>query len=193
VAERLREAARELSVAGGETTVLPGAPDGKPGDPEPWLRLGVLESLDRWLCLPRLNQSLVDAERAAARMAIAEILPQDSDSRDEVVARALREARRASPGVTQYLLGLIDAGIRPPAALFDALRELVARYSALAKEVRDADQRVGEPDAVLGSIQRAWRQFSKLPWGEREKGEDEPPASAEDLGPVRFGSVRFGS
>jgi hypothetical protein len=128
-----------------------------------WLRLAATEFLDRWLYLP-LDQSLVDAEIAAAHLAAAEGVPPGSPARSELLARALRRARAASAGTADYLDRLARPGRtggRPPAKLIDALRRLVLCYLSLG-------ERVGEFDAALAAVPEAWVRLTKAGWSPAE-------------------------
>jgi hypothetical protein len=116
----------------------------------PWLRVAVVDALDRWLHLP-LEQSLIDAERGVARGRAARTLPQGA-ARTVVVADALRLVRRAAPGVVAFLRGLAQRShvLHNPA--LDTVERLVAGYEELTAEVRG-------PDGVLTAVLDGWQDY----------------------------------
>lgn len=125
-----------------------------------WLRVAVVDAIDRWLQLP-LDQALVDAERGVSRAVAATTLPTGSAARGLVVGDALRLARRASAGVRRYLRrrGPADEGTR----MHEAVERLVDGYAALATEVPG-------PDSDLAAVVRAGR-------AARARVTDDGPAS----------------
>jgi len=116
-----------------------------------WSRLAAADFLDRWLYLP-LDQALVDAERAAARWAVARALPAGSALHRPLVDSALRQARQASPGTVAYLDRLRMDPLQPPPQLLEALRQLAVLY-------RELGELVGEFDLALAAVPRAWRRL----------------------------------
>ncbi len=119
------------------------------GDRRPtWLRVAVVDALDRWLHLP-LDQTIIDAERGVARgRAAAELT--DPAARDAVLADALGLARRASVGVVAYLRSLRAAARGVPRRLLDDLACLVEGYVLLAGTVTGVDR-------DLEAVPRTWK------------------------------------
>jgi len=130
-----------------------------------WLRLAVIDALDRWLQLP-LDQSLVDAERAVARGRAARTLP-SGPARDRLVGEALVMARIASKGLANYLIGLAESTPVPPQPLLDRLDDIVGGYAGLGREVVDG------PDPELDEVAEAWAMLTAaLPAAHRSAGLD---------------------
>ncbi len=117
----------------------------------PWLRLGVVDAIDRWLPLP-LDQPLVDAERGVARLHAAATLPAGGAAHRLVVGDALRLARRASAGVVAHLARRRRRGSPVPAPFCAAFAWLVDGYRTLGTHVAG-------PDRELAAVERAWRAF----------------------------------
>jgi hypothetical protein len=113
-----------------------------------WLRVAVVDALDRWLHLP-LDQTIVDAERGVARARAAVELT-DPAARDAVLADALGLARRASAGVVAYLRSLRAAARAVPKRLLDDLACLVEGYVLLAGNVTGVDR-------DLEAVPRTWK------------------------------------
>lgn len=143
----------------------------EPGSALPWIRVAVVDALDRWLQLP-LDQSLVDAERGVSRGIAAQTLPAEAAARRLVVGEALQLTREASGGVVRYLRAL---GSRRalPSGLVDALRPLVEGYSGLVDEVSG-------PDRALTAVLDAWRTLA-----DHVSIEDRVEAPAEVSGAAR--------
>ena len=118
----------------------------------PWLRIGVVDALDRWLTLP-LDQSLVDAERGVARGRAARILPRDCVVRCELSADGLRLARRAASGVVAVLRQIAQRPAAPPPRLAAVLQDLVAGYTELLGELSG-------PDQALSSVIVGWQRLA---------------------------------
>ena len=121
------------------------------GATEPWLRVGVVDALDRWLALP-LDQALVDAERGVVRGRAARTLPAECVVRQELTGDGLRLARRASAGVAAFLRQLGWRSVPPPPRLAVALQDLVAGYSELLGELSG-------PDRALSSVVNGWQRL----------------------------------
>ena len=122
------------------------------GAAAPWLRVGVVDALDRWLALP-LDQGLVDAERAVVRGRAARMLPPDSQMRRDLTIEALRLARRASQDVAAFLRRLARRPTPPPPGLTTALQDLVDGYSELIGELSG-------PDRALSSVVAGWQRLA---------------------------------
>lgn len=138
----------------------------------PWLRLAAVMMFDRCLYLP-LDQTLLDAEHAAAHLAAADTLRATDPLRDLLVGRALVAGRRASPDVVAYLQRLADDGSRPPPALAVALGALARSYAALSSEVRGRD-------VALDAVAKAWRRLSSIERAAARAGRVVvPPSSGE--------------
>lgn len=105
----------------------------------PWLRLAAVLMFDRHLYLP-LDQSLVDAEVAAARLVAAGTLDNGDPIRREVFGAALNGAYAAAGGVAAYLKRLAAEGHRPEPALGTALKPLARFYATLQSTVGDVDR-----------------------------------------------------
>ncbi|MCD5351814.1 hypothetical protein [Kineosporia mesophila] len=116
----------------------------------PWLRVAVVDALDRWLQLP-LDQSLVDAERGVARTRAALNLP-EGRARTALLHEALLLARRAAPGLVTYLTRLGHRHVPLPPALLDGLRRLIEGYRALLAEVRGHDENLTAVVDAYGSF-----------------------------------------
>lgn len=120
----------------------------------PWLRVAVVDALDRWLHTP-LQQALVDAERGVSRGRAARTLP-DGPARAALVGEALRLARRASRDLTALLRMLSARSARVPDGLLPVLQRLVDGYAELLGEVDK--RRDGDLKAVLDG----WRRVVKV-------------------------------
>ena len=118
----------------------------------PWLRIGVVDALDRWLALP-LDQALVDAERGVVRGRAARTLPPDCVVRRELTADGLRLARRAATGVVSVLRQAAQRSAPPPPRLTAALQDLVAGYAELHGELSG-------PDRALASVVAGWQRLT---------------------------------
>jgi hypothetical protein len=124
--------------------------------PPSWVRLAVVEALDRWLPLP-LDQGLVDAERAVVRGRAARALP-DQRVRSAVLGDALQLARQASGGLVGYLQSLGSRRRPVPAGLGVALDKLAAGYAELLTAVQ------GGADQELAAVVDTWRALAaRLP------------------------------
>ncbi len=133
---------------------------GDPAGARPWLRVAVVDALDRWLQAP-VSQALVDAERAVSRLRAARTLPGGA-LRSALVGEALQRARGASRGVA---LSLRELGARSPAMpelLASAVQSLVDGYEELAAEV-------GGPDRELAAVGEAWRRRLRPVGGARRR------------------------
>jgi hypothetical protein len=115
----------------------------------PWMRVAMVDGIDRWLHLP-LDQSVVDAERGVSRLLAAATLPAGSPAYRAVIGDALRIARRASAGLVAHLRRLARAGSPVPARLRAAIDQLVEGYVGLAATVAG-------PDRELAAVPAAWR------------------------------------
>ncbi len=146
-----------------------------------WLRLAATEFLDRWLYLP-LDQSLVDAESAAAHLAAAESVPPGSPARSELLAGSLRRARAAASGTAAYLDRLARSGARsgePPAELVQALQRLVACYVSLGEQV-------GEFDPALAAVPEAWVRLTEARRGPVAPGQHSTETGHHDAERASF-------
>ncbi|MCA1672865.1 MAG: hypothetical protein LC799_11920, partial [Actinobacteria bacterium] len=123
-----------------------------PGGAAPWIRVAVVDALDRWLHLP-LDQSLVDAERGVSRGWAARTLPADAAARVTVVGEGLQLARRASGDVVGYLRTLGSRRRAVPSGLLAAMRHLMQGYTELVAEVSG-------PDRELAAVLDTWRTVS---------------------------------
>lgn len=130
---------RNVTVPAGGTVAVDTA------DATPWLRVAVVDALDRWLQLP-LDQALLDAERGVCRVRAAAGLP-DGPLRSGVVAESLELARQASRGLVGYLHGLPSEGVLAP-ALLAAMQSLVNGFGELIHEVGG--------DEELAAVLDAW-------------------------------------
>ena len=120
-----------------------------PGGAAPWIRVAVVDALDRWLHLP-LDQSLVDAERGVSRGWAARTLPTDAAARVMVLGEGLQLARRASGNVVGYLRTLGSRRRAIPSGLLAAVRHLMQGYTELVTEVSG-------PDRELAAVLDTWR------------------------------------
>lgn len=114
----------------------------------PWLRVAMIDALDRWLHLD-LDQTLVNAERAIARGRAAKTF-RPGPLRDRFVGEALTAARFAAGGLTSKLSSLADSASPLPTELYSGLRRLVNGYAALRREGVDG------PERELARVARAW-------------------------------------
>ena len=121
----------------------------------PWLRVAVIQALDRWLHLP-LDQALLHAELGVAMMRAALDLPRDAELHDTTIDEALGWVRRASRGVVRFLHELAGQQRLVPAALHRSLRSIVDGYAGLRAMV-------SEPDADLSAVVEAWKDVSGRP------------------------------
>lgn len=128
------------------------APMRLPASAGPWLRVAVVDALDRWLQAP-LQQSLVDAERGVTRGRAARTLSH-GPARAVLTVDALRLARRSSHDLVAFLRKL-GRGPRPvPRGLLDAVKNLVDGYAELVDEVAG-------PDRELMSVLDGWRRLGR--------------------------------
>jgi hypothetical protein len=176
IGERAVRGLREFVAAPFDPAKGPRSMIVEPGSALPWIRVAVVDALDRWLQLP-LDQPLVDAERGVSRGIAARTLPPDAAARRLVVGEALQLTRQASGGVVRYLRTL---GSRRalPLGLVGALRSLVEGYTGLVDEVSG-------PDRALTAVLDAWRTLS-----EHVSIDDQDEAIAERPGAVRRRSRR---
>jgi hypothetical protein len=121
----------------------------------PWLRIALIQALDRWLHLP-LEQALIHAEFGVATMHAGLDLPDGAELRDAKIDEALGWVRRASDSVVRFLREQVHEHWRVPFALHQSLRSLVDGYASL----RDL---VDEPDAELSAVIDAWKAISDRP------------------------------
>jgi hypothetical protein len=121
---------------------------------EPWLRMAIIDALDRWLQLP-LDQSLIDAERGVARGRVANTLP-SGPSREHFTGEALALLRLSAKGLVVYLSDLKASTSSIPMELRRCLAHLVEGYSAMHQEVHG-------PDDELEAVGRAWTELSSVP------------------------------
>ncbi|WBQ04822.1 hypothetical protein [Kribbella sp. CA-293567] len=119
--------------------------------PSVWLRVAVLDALDRWLHL-ELDQALLDAERGVARSQAAATLPH-GPLRARLVGEALTIAREAAIGLSAQLSTLADTASAVPADLFSGLGRLVNGYATLAREVASG------PEKELAGVAKAWQRL----------------------------------
>jgi hypothetical protein len=123
-----------------------------PASAAPWLRVAVVDALDRWLQTP-LEQFLVDAERGVTRGRAARSLPH-GPVRVVLTGDALRLARRSSRDLVAFLRRLGRNSRPVPAALSSALRNVVDGYSELIDDVAG-------PDRELLSVLDGWRRLTR--------------------------------
>jgi hypothetical protein len=133
-----------------------------------WQRLALVDAVDRWLQLP-LVRALVGAERAFARQAAALTLG-PGRLRSAVVVDAVRLARAAALGVTEYLHGLRPEIVPQP---------LVDGLSRLAQGYRDLSRELSEPDEQFDAVIDAWTQL--------QEGRGDHALPAQSPGPVDDG------
>lgn len=114
----------------------------------PWLRVAVIDALDRWLHLD-LDQTLVNAERAVARARAAKTV-RPGPLRERFVGEALTAARFAASGLAGKLSSLADSASPLPTELYAGLRRLANGYAALRREGIDG------PERELARVARAW-------------------------------------
>jgi hypothetical protein len=139
-------------VPDGGPAVVPPAGDTAGG--APWLRVAVVEALDRWLHTPLL-QCLLDAERGVARGRAARTLP-PGPVRAVLTGEALGSARRSSRDLVKFLRRL-GRGSRPvPAGLVCAVNTLVDGYAELIEDVAGPDRELG---AVIDAGRRLVRRL----------------------------------
>ncbi len=156
----------DLSAASGQRLAV------DPAGAAPWLRVAVVDALDRWLHTP-LDQSVVDAERAVSRGRAARTLP-DGPARASLVGDALRLARRASRDLAAVLRRLSASPVPP--GLRNAVQDLVDGYAELADEIH------GRRDRELKTVLDSWRR--------REAGRPPPaPPHFPAPAPPRWGSL----
>jgi hypothetical protein len=132
--------------------VLPKPGRGIPASAAPWLRVAVVDALDRWLQTP-LEQFLVDAERGVVRGRAARTLPH-GPARVVLTGDALRLARRSSTDLVTFLRRLGRCSGPVPSALSSALKNVVDGYSELIDDV-------GGPDRELLSVLDGWRRLGR--------------------------------
>jgi hypothetical protein len=140
----------------------------------PWLRVAVIDALDRWLHLD-LDQTLVNAERAVARGRAAMTL-RPGPLRDRFLGEALTAARFAANGLTGKLSSLADSASPLPMELYAGLRRLTNGYAELRREGVDG------PEKELARVARAWAGLkARVPIANRFAGDDLGSAAACDL------------
>ena len=144
-----------------------------PGGAAPWIRVAVIDALDRWLHLP-LDQSLVDAERGVSRGWAARTLPADAAARVMVLGEGLQLARRVSGNVVGYLRTLGSRRRAIPSGLLAAVRHLMQGYTELVAEVSG-------PDRELAAVLDTWRHVSDRICA---MDSDEAAVGAPTLGPI---------
>ena len=144
-----------------------------PGAAAPWIRVAVVDALDRWLHLP-LDQSLIDAERGVSRGWAARTLPADAAARVIVVGEGLQLARRASGDVVGYLRTLGSRRRAVPSGLLAAVRHLMQGYADLVAEVSG-------PDRELAAVLDTWRNVSDRI---SAMDSDEATVGTHALGPI---------
>jgi hypothetical protein len=135
----------------------------------PWLRVAVVDALDRWLQAP-LVQALIDAERGVVRGRAARTLP-PGPARAVLTGDAVRLARRASRDFTAFLRRVARYSTPVRESLCSALTELVDGYSELAEEVAG-------PDRELKAVVDGWRRLSRRPRGASRHPAAHPPSRA---------------
>ncbi len=140
---------------------------GAPSSAAPWLRVAVVDALDRWLQLP-LAQSLVDAERGVARGRAARTLS-PGPARAVLTGDALRLTRRASRDFAAFMRRLTRNSTPICDGLSSVLKELVDGYSELTEEVAG-------PDRELKSVVDGWRRLAR-----RARGAGRPLAALPPL------------
>ncbi len=157
---QLRDDLRSSERSRGETTVsLDLAPA------RPWLRVAVVDALDRWLQLP-LDQALVDAEHGIALGRAAQTLSPGT-SRERLLGEALVMVRLSAKGLANYLSGLTESPSPLPSELVARLEEIVNGYAALRREVVDG------PDTDLDDVAEAWIMLTtELPIAARSTSHD---------------------
>lgn len=138
----------------------------------PWLRVAVVDALDRWLQAP-LEQSLVDAERGITRGRAARTLPH-GPARALLTGEALRLARRSSRDLVAFLRRLGRGPLPAPVALSAALKDLVDGYSELVDDLAG-------PDRELLSVLDGWRRLTHRPSRAGQSGATAPTCEAPPL------------
>jgi hypothetical protein len=129
----------------------------------PWLRVAVIDALDRWLHLD-LDQTLVNAERAVARARAAKTF-RPGPLRERFIGEALTAARFAANGLADKLSSLADSAAPLPTDLYCGLRRLANGYAALRREGVDG------PEKELARVARAWGGLKpRVPVGNRGGG-----------------------
>jgi len=145
-----------------------------PSTAAPWLRVAVVDALDRWLHAP-LVQSIVDVERGVSRGRAARTLPA-GPARTVLTGDALRLTRSAARDFGTFLSRLARHSDPISDALCSALKDLVDGYSELMEEVAG-------PDRELKSVLDGWRRVAR-----RTVGTEPPvivdPASSSPRGPL---------
>lgn len=147
----LRALVDDLPARGIEPT-LPKPAFDLPATAALWLRVAIVDALDRWLQTP-LEQFLVDVERSITRGRAARTLPH-GPARAILTGDALRLARRSSRDLTDFLRRLGRNSRPVPVPLSSALKNLVDGYSELI------DDGVG-PDRELLSVLDGWRRLTR--------------------------------
>jgi hypothetical protein len=132
-----------------------------PPTASPWLRVAVVDALDRWLHAP-LAQSIVDVERGVSRGRAARTLPA-GPARAVLTGDALRLTRRAARDFGSFLRRLARHSDPISDVLCSALKDLVDGYSELMDDVAG-------PDRELKSVLDGWCRLAR-----RTVGTD-PPA-----------------
>jgi hypothetical protein len=114
----------------------PGRPSSRPAEKinRRWLRIAVVDALDRWLQLP-VNGALIQTERAVARTKAAVLLGA-GPVRAGLLDDAVSLARAAQPQLEGFLEQL---ALPVPATLRRRIRRLVDGVMVLATSVPDAD------------------------------------------------------
>lgn len=143
---------------------------GAPPGAAPWLRVAVVDALDRWLQLP-LARSLIDAERGVARGRAARTLS-PGPVRAVLTGDAVRLARRSSRDFAAFLRGLTRHSVPICEGLRSALKELVDGYCELAEEVTG-------PDRELKAVADGWRRLAR-----RATGAGRPLVALSPLRPL---------
>lgn len=125
----------------------------EPADPRaaaPWLRMALVDALDRWLHAD-VDQPLVDAERGVTRARAAKTLP-PGDVRSALLGEALWLARGASSDLVALLRRLRRLPGPVPGGLLSALNGLVDGYRELTAEVAG-------PDHDLAAVVDGWHRL----------------------------------
>lgn len=144
-----------------------------PPSASPWLRVAVVDALDRWLQVP-VTQALIDAERGVARGRAARTLA-PGPARAVLTGDAVRLARRASRDFAGFLRRLPRHSPPVSETLSSALKVLVDGYSELIEEVAG-------PDRELKSVVDGWRRLSRRARrAERPLAVPEPPHALQGL------------
>jgi hypothetical protein len=165
----LRALVGDLTVRGAAARPTIGRPaHDVPASAAPWLRVAVVDALDRWLQTP-LDECLLDAERGVVRGRAARTLPH-GPARAVLTGDALRLARRSSHDLVAFLRRLGRNSRPVPNGLSAVLKNVVDGYAELAGDVTG-------PDRDLLAVLDGWRRLSRRLGGTDRPSAPEPSAS----------------